>query len=83
MIFSHHTSGTMTNPLVATGLDLEQRVLGPAVVDLLLANPNVIAWVNGHTHRNQVWAHKAADRRPADSGRSTPRRTSTSRSSRG
>ncbi|WP_332642790.1 TIGR03767 family metallophosphoesterase [Aeromicrobium sp.] len=60
MIFSHHTSGTMTNPLIATGLDLEQRVLGPAVVELLLANPNVIAWVNGHTHRNQVWAHKAA-----------------------
>ncbi|MDR7087405.1 metallophosphoesterase (TIGR03767 family) [Aeromicrobium panaciterrae] len=60
MIFSHHTSGTMTNPLIATGVDLEQRVLGPAVVELLLANPNVIAWVNGHTHRNQIWAHTAA-----------------------
>ena len=20
----------------------------------------MIAWVNGHTHRNQMWAHKAA-----------------------
>ena len=60
MVFSHHTSATMTNPLIATGLDLEVRVLGPAVVELLLANPNVIAWVNGHTHRNEVTAHKAA-----------------------
>ncbi len=59
MIFSHHTSGSMLNPLVGTGLDLEPRVLGPEVVSLLLANPNVIAWVNGHTHKNQVWAHQA------------------------
>jgi metallophosphoesterase (TIGR03767 family) len=58
MVFSHHTSGTMDNPLVATGLDLNPRVLGPAVVKLLLANPNVIAWINGHTHRNQVWGRK-------------------------
>ncbi len=61
MIFSHHTSSTMTNPLIATGLDLQMRVLGSAVVELLLANPNVVAWVNGHTHRNEVTAHKAAN----------------------
>ncbi|MCW2751657.1 MAG: family metallophosphoesterase [Aeromicrobium sp.] len=61
LVFSHHTSGTMTNPLIGTGLDLQQRVLGTAVVTLLLANPNVIAWVNGHTHRNQVWARQSAD----------------------
>ncbi|MEO6605086.1 MAG: TIGR03767 family metallophosphoesterase [Aeromicrobium sp.] len=60
VIFSHHTSATMINPLIATGLDLEQRVLGAAVVTLLLANPNVIAWVNGHTHRNEVFARKTA-----------------------
>lgn len=60
LVFSHHTSDTMDNPLIATGLDLQPRVLGPAVVSLLLANPNVIAWVNGHTHKNQVWAHKTA-----------------------
>ncbi len=59
MIFSHHTSKTMANPFVATGLDFEQRVFGDAVVSLLLSNPNVIAWVNGHTHRNEVWAHKS------------------------
>jgi metallophosphoesterase (TIGR03767 family) len=58
MVFSHHTSGTMNNQLRVTGLDLNQRILGPAVVSLLLANSNVVAWVNGHTHRNQIWARK-------------------------
>ena len=31
-VFSHHTSKTMTNPLVLTGLDLNPRVLGDEVV---------------------------------------------------
>ncbi|MDT4915734.1 MAG: hypothetical protein QOH89_434 [Pseudonocardiales bacterium] len=48
MVFSHHTSTTMSNPL---GVG---RVMGPAVVALLLQYPNVIAWVNGHTHHNEV-----------------------------
>lgn len=61
MVFSHHTSGTMNNPLVLTGLDLEPRVLGPAVVDILLGHPQVVAWVNGHTHRNEITAHQRAD----------------------
>lgn len=60
LVFSHHTSGTMDNPFVATGGDLSTRVLGDAVVTLLLANPNVIAWINGHTHKNQIWARKLA-----------------------
>lgn len=61
VIFSHHTSGTMINPFIATGLDVSPRVLGGAVVELLLAHPQVIAWVNGHTHKNEIWAHKNAD----------------------
>lgn len=61
LIFSHHTSASMTNPLVLTGLDLNPRILGDEVVATLLANKNVIAWVNGHTHRNQVTAHRSAD----------------------
>jgi len=61
MVFSHHTSGTMDNFLVGTGLDLQPRVLGPAVVKLLLSTPNVVAWVNGHTHQNQVWSHARTD----------------------
>ncbi len=52
VIFSHHTIDTMDNN---TG---PGRVLGPQVRELLLRFPNVILWVNGHTHRNQVIAHK-------------------------
>lgn len=59
VLFSHHTSETMANPLIATGGDLSLRVLGGAVVDYLKTKPQVIAWVNGHTHRNQIWAHPA------------------------
>ncbi|MGI8666623.1 MAG: TIGR03767 family metallophosphoesterase [Jatrophihabitans sp.] len=48
VIYSHHTIETMTN---AAG---PGRVLGPAVRDLLLRFPNVVLWINGHTHRNTV-----------------------------
>ena len=51
-IFSHHTIATMDN--IPTGSD---RVGGAAVRELLLRYPNVIVWVNGHTHRNQVLPH--------------------------
>jgi len=54
VILSHHTGDTMNNFLVGTGGDLSPRVLGPAVLDTLLANPQVILWVNGHTHENAV-----------------------------
>ncbi|GAB4005860.1 TIGR03767 family metallophosphoesterase [Nocardioides ultimimeridianus] len=62
IVYSHHTSDTMENPLVGTGGDLAlPRVLGPAVVDYLLTQPRVIAWVNGHTHKNQIFVHARAD----------------------
>ncbi|HEU4810787.1 MAG TPA: TIGR03767 family metallophosphoesterase [Nocardioides sp.] len=56
VICSHHTSGSMDNPLVGTGGDTEPRVLGDEVLALLLSHRNVVAWVNGHTHSNNVWA---------------------------
>ncbi|HSR24111.1 MAG TPA: TIGR03767 family metallophosphoesterase, partial [Candidatus Eisenbacteria bacterium] len=52
VIMSHHTIGTMDN--VPAGSD---RIGGPEVRDLLLRYPNVILWVNGHTHRNEVLPH--------------------------
>ena len=51
-IFSHHTIGTMDNVPVGSA-----RIGGPEVRDLLLRYPNVILWVNGHTHRNEVLPH--------------------------
>ncbi len=57
MVFSHHTSTTMQNTLWGTGLDFYPRINGPRVLERLLSHPQVVAWVNGHTHRNQVTAH--------------------------
>lgn len=51
MIFSHHTVATMENII---GLN---RVNGTTVETLLLRFPNVVAWVNGHTHVNSVKPH--------------------------
>jgi metallophosphoesterase (TIGR03767 family) len=54
VIFSHHTIATMTNT-IGVG-----RVNGTTVQNLLLQYPNVVAWVNGHTHRNEVLPHARA-----------------------
>ena len=58
-VFSHHSSWTMVNPVLAPG-ETQPRVLGAQVVELLLRFPNVVLWVNGHTHRNEVRAHRRA-----------------------
>jgi metallophosphoesterase (TIGR03767 family) len=62
LIFSHHTIATMENKL---GVD---RVNGNEVRDLLLRFPNVVAWVNGHTHHNQVLPHARAATAAAGGG---------------
>jgi metallophosphoesterase (TIGR03767 family) len=62
VIYSHHTIDTMDN---ATG---PGRVLGPAVRELLLRFPNVILWVNGHTHRNTVTPHARSKHAKAPGG---------------
>ena len=54
---SHHTSWTMGNDRTTGGA--EPRVLGPDLVELFLQHDNVIAWVNGHTHDNQIRAHRS------------------------
>jgi len=56
MLLSHHTIATMTNQIVSVD-DPRPRVLGPEVKALLLQFPNVVLWVNGHTHVNRVTAH--------------------------
>jgi metallophosphoesterase (TIGR03767 family) len=59
MVFSHHTSGTMDNPTLAPG-ETAPRKTGADVLALLLRFRNVVLWVNGHTHRNDVVAHPGA-----------------------
>jgi metallophosphoesterase (TIGR03767 family) len=56
LVFSHHTIASMTNAIVSVDSP-SPRVLGGTVRDLLLAHPNVVAWVNGHTHVNRVTAY--------------------------
>ncbi|WP_158881751.1 TIGR03767 family metallophosphoesterase [Amycolatopsis anabasis] len=57
ILFSHHTSGTMGNVLPDSRHPLEPRLNGDTFVGLLNRFPNVLAWVNGHTHLNKITAH--------------------------
>jgi metallophosphoesterase (TIGR03767 family) len=57
VLFSHHTSTTMTNLLPDRRRPLDVRLDGDALVTLLQRFPNVVAWVNGHTHTNRITAH--------------------------
>jgi metallophosphoesterase (TIGR03767 family) len=59
VLFSHHTIATMDNSIRADD-DPRQRALGDQVEALLLRYPNVVLWVNGHTHVNSVTAHRRA-----------------------
>jgi metallophosphoesterase (TIGR03767 family) len=56
VVFSHHNSWTMTNthPDPSTG---EARHSGDELVALLRTHPSVLAWVNGHSHRNAILPH--------------------------
>ncbi|MBB3040522.1 TIGR03767 family metallophosphoesterase [Nocardioides soli] len=56
VVASHHTSWTM-NSTVTGSIDPGRRVHGDELVKELLRHPNVIAWVNGHTHSNKILPH--------------------------
>jgi metallophosphoesterase (TIGR03767 family) len=56
LVFSHHHSPSMTKRPDATAADL-QRHDGQEVIDLLGRFPNVVAWINGHSHVNKITAH--------------------------
>jgi metallophosphoesterase (TIGR03767 family) len=59
VVFSHHTSTTMDNDRPDPARPDERRHGGAEVVALLGSHPNVLAWVNGHTHRNTITPHSA------------------------
>ena len=56
LVLSHHNSLTMENAAQRPG---EEQALHHAqeIIDLLLEYPVAIAWLNGHTHLNQILAH--------------------------
>lgn len=53
LIVSHHTGGTMGNRLIGLRGGF-RRIVGETVVRALLERPQVVLWVNGHTHENTV-----------------------------
>jgi metallophosphoesterase (TIGR03767 family) len=63
VICAHHGLAQLTNPVV-TGdpfrphLDDLPRVLGPDIEALVHRFPNVVLWMCGHTHRNEVVPHR-------------------------
>jgi metallophosphoesterase (TIGR03767 family) len=54
VLFSHHTSDTMEMTQPDAEHPLELRHSGTELVSLLQQHPNVVAWVNGHTHVNAI-----------------------------
>jgi metallophosphoesterase (TIGR03767 family) len=57
VVASHHTSTSMDNQATEP-IEPGKRILGQQIVATLLKYENVVAWVNGHTHTNHIWAHK-------------------------
>ncbi|MGW1965083.1 TIGR03767 family metallophosphoesterase [Streptomyces sp. NPDC001935] len=56
LVFSHHHSPSMTRRPDAARSD-EPRHDGAEVIALLSRFPNVLAWINGHSHVNRVTPH--------------------------
>ena len=63
ILLSHHNIREMVSERTGA-VSPGRRVRGPEIVGLLLERPQVVAWVNGHSHANEIrgW------RRPDDGG---------------
>ncbi|MFF7142514.1 TIGR03767 family metallophosphoesterase [Streptomyces nodosus] len=57
VIFSHHTSTSMENTRPDPARPGERRHSGAELVTLLGGHANVLAWVNGHVHKNVITPH--------------------------
>jgi hypothetical protein len=54
ILFSHHNKDTIANPSPDPANPTEQRLTFTELHALLQRFPNVMAWINGHTHVNRV-----------------------------
>lgn len=61
VLLSHHNSLTLENRAQRLG-DNEALYGAEELIDLLLRHPNAVAWLNGHTHVNQILPHRRGDR---------------------
>jgi LPXTG-motif cell wall-anchored protein len=54
VLFSHHNKGTIANPSPDPANPAEPRLGAAELFAVLRRFPNVVAWINGHTHVNRV-----------------------------
>ncbi|MET7937702.1 TIGR03767 family metallophosphoesterase [Streptomyces sp. NPDC005322] len=57
LVFSHHYSDSMNNMNHDPARPGEARHGGDEIVALFKRNPQVLAWINGHSHQNEITAH--------------------------
>ncbi|MEU6509112.1 TIGR03767 family metallophosphoesterase [Streptomyces sp. NPDC046942] len=60
VVFSHHTSTTMSNTWPDPARPAEKRHTGAEVLAVLSAHAGVLAWVNGHVHQNVITPHQVS-----------------------
>lgn len=60
IVISHHNSQTLENAAEPIWGG-ETLYHAPEFVDMLSSFPNLVAWVNGHTHINEITAHAKKD----------------------
>jgi metallophosphoesterase (TIGR03767 family) len=63
IVFSHHNSKKMRNLNEDPNHPGERRHSGDEVLALLGSHRSTLAWVNGHSHKNDITPHSAPDGR--------------------
>lgn len=57
LVCSHHNSVTLENPAQPSTGPTQNLIHADEFVAMLQKYPNMIAWINGHTHMNTITAH--------------------------
>ena len=63
IVLSHHNSFTLENDATLP-TESERLIHAEEFVAMLTGFPNVVAWLNGHTHINTITAHPRSDGQP-------------------